>query len=155
MKILAKLCFFLALAFIGLEASAQATMPRKGEPKKIMRDGVGRKFGKMVEFKGGKEIALSKTYTAKNGTKVTSAGMVTYADGTKEKLPEGYAINKEGNKVIIEDDMIAPTKIREHQKEVTGKDETSVTITEKTRVIVNDSTGRKAVYDTIRTVETK
>ena len=62
---------------------------------------------------------------------------------------------KEGNKVIIEDDMIAPDKIRKHQKEVTGKGETSVTITEKTRVVVNDSTGRKAVYDTIRTVETK
>ena len=151
---LTKLCFFLALAFMGLEAQAQATMPRKGEPKQTMRDGVARKFGKMVEFKNGKEMPLRGSFSA-GGTKVSNSGMVRYPDGTKEKLPEGYAINKQGEKVILEDDMIAPEKIRKHQKEVTGKDETSVTITEKTRVIINDSTGRKAVYDTIRTVETK
>ncbi|MBK0404461.1 hypothetical protein I5M27_15790 [Adhaeribacter sp. BT258] len=154
MKILTKLCFFLALTFLGVEAQAQATMPRKGAPKQTMRDGVARKFGKMVEFKNGKEMPLRGAYSA-GGTKVSNSGMVHYADGTKEKLPEGYAINKQGEKVILMDDMIAPEKIRKHQKEVTGKDETSVTITEKTRLIINDSTGRKAVYDTIRTVETK
>lgn len=154
MKILTRLCFIMALIFMGLEASAQATMPRKGETNKVMRDGVARKFGKMVEFKNGKEMPLRGSYSA-GGTKVSNSGMVRYANGTKEKLPEGYAINKEGEKVILEDDMIAPQKIREHQQKKTGSTETSVTITEKTRLIINDSTGRKAVYDTLRTVEVK
>jgi len=155
MKRIFKLFFTLTLIAVCQLASAQATMPKKGEPKKIMRDGVARKFGKMIEIKNGKEMPLSHTYTASDGTKVSSGGMVTFADGTKEKLPEGFAINKQGKKVIYEDDMIAPGKIREHQKQVTGKDETTVIMKEKTHEIVNDSTKRKLIIDTVRTVETK
>jgi hypothetical protein len=154
MKRIFQLFFTLTLIVICQFASAQATMPRKGETGKVMRDGVARKFGKMVEIKNGKEIPLSRTFTAA-GTKVSSSGMVTYADGTKEKLPEGFAINKEGKKVIFEDDMIAPAKIRENQKKVTGKEETTIIMKEKTHVIVNDSTQRKLILDTVRTVETR
>lgn len=155
MKFTVKLCFMLALFLVSWQAAAQATMPRKGETTNVKRDGVARKFGKMVEIKNGKEMPLSRTYTAEDGTKVTSSGMVTFADGTKEKLPDGYAVNKQGKKVIYEDDMIAPRKIRENQKEKTGKTETEVIMKEKTKLTITEDTERKAIYDTVRTVETK
>ena len=150
MKLLPKICFFFALALWSYSAAAQASMPRKGE-KVTYRDGVGMKFGKMVEFKNGKEKPLSRTYTAANGTKLMPNGTVIYPGGNKEKLPDGYAVNKEGNKVILADDMIVPEKIREHQRKVTGKDATTITIREETRTTINEETGRKAVHDTIRT----
>ncbi|KAA9325398.1 DUF6799 domain-containing protein [Adhaeribacter soli] len=150
-----KLFLCWALALFVFQASAQATMPRKGAPKHAMRDGAAKKFGKMVEIRKGKESPLTRTYTAENGTKVMTNGTVVFPDGRKEKLAEGYAINKQGNKVILEDDMIAPKEIREQKQRVTGDSERTITVTEKTRVIINDSTGRKAVRDTIRTTETK
>lgn len=155
MKSALKLFMSVVLALFVFQASAQATMPRKGAPKHAMRDGAARKFGKMVEIRKGKETPLTRTYTTQNGTKVMANGTVIFPDGRKEKLAEGYAINKQGNKVILEDDMIAPDEIRQHQQQVTGKTESSITITEKTRLVINDSTGRKAVHDTLRTVETK
>jgi len=145
MKRILQLSLFLFFITVCQVALAQA----------VKRDGVTRRSGKMIEIKNGKEMSLTRTFTATDGTKVSSSGMVTYADGSKEKLPEGFAINKQGKKVIYKDDMIAPAKIREHQKQVTGKDETTVIMKEQTHVIVNDSTKRKLVYDTIRTVETK
>ena len=150
MKILRVVFLFLCLTAFGLEASAQASKPRKNAPY-TMRDGAARKFGKLVVIKNGKEKPLTSTFTANNGTKVMPNGSIKFADGTEGKLEEGYAINMEGNKVIFADDMIAPTEIREHQRKVTGKDATSISITEKTKVIINDSTGRKAVRDTVRT----
>jgi len=150
MKIFARFSFFLALVLMSLQVSAQATMPRKNAPKNTMRDGVARKFGKMVVIKQGKEMPLTKTYTAGNGTKVLANGTVIFPDGRKEKLTEGYAVNQEGAVVILEDDMIAPEKIRERQQQVTGKTETTISTVEKMHVIINDSTGRKAVRDTVR-----
>ncbi len=155
MKILAKFCFFSALVLSSWQVSAQASLPKKNDPQKPRRDGVARISGKMVEIKNGKTMPLSRTYKAENGTQVSAAGLVTFPDGRKEKLAEGYAVNKEGNKVIFEDDMLAPEKIRENQKEVTGKTETEVITTQKVKTIINDSTKRKAVRDTIRTTEVK
>jgi hypothetical protein len=154
MKFAARLAFFLTLSFLAFQASAQATMPEKGKISRY-KDGVARKFGKMIEIKKGKEMPLSRTYTAENGTKVMADGTVIFQGGKKEKLKEGYAVNRQGEKVILEDDMIAPDAIREHQKEVTGTDETVINYSEKTKVIINDSTGRKAVKDTIRNYQEK
>ena len=150
MKILRVVFLLLCLTAFGQEASAQASKPRKNAPY-TMRDGATRKFGKLIVIKNGKEKPLTSTFTANNGTKVLPNGTIKFADGTEGKLEEGYAINMEGNKVIFADDMIAPTEIRKHQVKVTGKEATAISITEKTKVIINDSTGRKAVRDTVRT----
>ena len=150
MKIFRVVFLLLCLTAFGLEASAQASKPRKNAPY-TMRDGATRKSGKLIVIKDGKEKPLTSTFTAKDGTKVMPNGMVKFADGREEKLTEGYAINMDGNKVIFADDMIAPNEIRKHQVKVTGKDATTISIMEKTKVVINDSTGRKAVRDTIRT----
>jgi len=150
MKSFRVIFLLLCLTAFGLEASAQASKPRKNAPY-TMRDGATRKLGKLIVIKNGKEKPLTTTFTARNGTKVMPNGMVKYADGTEEKLAEGYAINMDGNKVIFADDMIAPNEIRKHQVKVTGKDATTISIMEKTKVVINDSTGRKAVRDTVRT----
>lgn len=153
MKPLRALLFLLCVSFFAFDAAAQASKPRKNAPY-TMRDGAARKFGKMIVIKNGKEKPLTGTFTANNGTKVYANGTVKFADGTEEKLAEGYAVNMEGNKVILADDMIAPTEIRKHQVKVTGKDATTISIMEKTKTVINDSTGRKAVHDTIRTSTT-
>ena len=153
MKLLRVILLLLFLSFVGFEAAAQASKPRKNPPY-TLRDGAARKFGKLIVIKNGKEKRLTSTFTARNGTQVLPNGTVKFPDGTTDKLEEGYAINMEGNKVILADDMIAPTEIRKHQVKVTGKDDTTISITEKTKTIINDSTGRKAVHDTIRTSTT-
>lgn len=154
MRIIAALSLFLAFAFTSNQTYAQASKPSKNANYK-MRDGVARKFGKLVVIENGKEKPLTSTYTAANGTKVKTDGTIQFADGTSEKLKDGYAVNKQGDKVIFADDMIAPTEIRKHQKQVTGKDATNITVIEKTKVTINDSTGRKAVYDTTREEKTE
>ncbi len=150
MKLLTALFLTFALACSTLDVSAQASKSRKNAPYS-MRDGVTMRSGKMIEIKNGKERPLVNTFTAPNGTKVKPNGIVMYPGGRQEKLAEGYAVNMEGEKVIFADDMIAPDAIRSHQKKVTGKEATTFTVTEKTKIVINDSTGRKAVHDTIRT----
>ena len=150
MKVIAALFLFFCFSFTSPEVYAQASKPRKNAPY-TMRDGVARKFGKLVIIQNGKEKPLTKTFTAQNGTQVLSNGTVKFADGTSGKLEEGYAINLQGDKVIFADDMIAPSEIRVHQKKVTGKEGTTISIVEKRKVVINDSTGRKAVHDTLRT----
>jgi len=154
MKIIASLLLFLSFSFTGSEASAQASKTSKNPPY-TMRDGVTRKGGKLVVIQNGKQKPLTSTFTAGNGTKVKPDGTIVFADGTSEKIKEGYAVNMQGEKVIFADDMIAPAEIRKHQKEVTGKDATNITVIEKTKVTINDSTGRKAVYDTTREEKTE
>src|SRR5690606_24132530 len=54
MKMFSRFGFLFALVLFSLQVSAQATMPRKTatNPK---RDGVARKFGKLVELRQGNE----------------------------------------------------------------------------------------------------
>lgn len=145
-QILFSFCFMFFLAF---QVNAQATKPMKDSPNP-KRDGVAMKFGKMVRISNGKETPMTQAFSAK-GTKVSPDGTVTYADGKKEKLKEGYSINMEGRRVILEDDMIAPEKIREHQIATTGDSGTVIYFQETTKTVINESTGRKAVRDTVRT----
>ena len=146
LKISLSLCLVL---FLAMQANAQASKVQANS-KNPKRDGVAMKFGKMVRISNGKETPMTQPFEAK-GTKVATNGTVTYSDGKKEKLPEGYSINMEGRRVILEDDMIAPEKIREHQIATTGDSGTVIYFEEQTKTVINESTGRKAVRDTVKT----
>ena len=60
------------------------------------KDYVTMKDGKLMENKGGTWTAVTSTFMCTDGSKVSTDGTVTMANGTTKKLGEGDKVSKEG-----------------------------------------------------------
>ncbi len=69
--------------------------------KMKMKDGVMMMDNKTMLCNHGKCTPLTKTYTCKDGCKVSPEGTVTKPDGSTMKLMNGYEIDKNGKVAII------------------------------------------------------
>ncbi len=84
---------FLALAIVfGMAITSHAQTSSKMK----MKDGVMMVDNKAMLCNHSKCTPLSKTYTCKDGCKVSTDGTITKPDGSTMKLMNGYAIDKNG-----------------------------------------------------------
>ena len=90
---------------ISLSASAQTSSPKmKSDKQKTemkMKDGVMMMNDKMMMCKDNKCTPLTETYKFTNGSKVSTAGMVTKADGKTMKMKNGYEMDMSGKMAMI------------------------------------------------------
>ena len=88
----------LALAIIiGISTASKAQTSSKMK----MKDGVMMVDNKTMLCNHSKCTPLTKTYTCKDGCKVSPEGTVTKPDGSTMKLMNGYAIDKNGKVAMI------------------------------------------------------
>ena len=69
--------------------------------KMKMQDGVMMVDNKTILCNHSKCTPITKTYTCKDGCRISSEGTVTKPDGSTMKLTNGYAIDKNGKVVMI------------------------------------------------------
>ena len=92
----------LALAIIiGISTSSNAQTSSKMK----MKDGVMMIDNKTMLCNHSKCTPLTKTYTCKDGCKVSPNGTVTKPDGSTMKLMNGYEIDKNGKVAMISHGM--------------------------------------------------
>ena len=92
----------LALAIIiGISTASTAQTSSKMK----MKDGVMMMDNKTMLCDNSKCTPLTKTYTCKDGCKVSPDGTVTKPDGSTMKLMNGYAIDKTGKVAMIPHDQ--------------------------------------------------
>lgn len=88
----------LALAIvIGISATSNAQTSSKMK----MKDGVMMMDNKTMLCDKSKCTPLTKTYTCKDGCKVSTDGTITKPDGTTMKLENGYFIDHSGKVAMI------------------------------------------------------
>ena len=88
----------LALAIIiGISTASKAQTSSKMK----MKDGVMMVDNKTMLCNHSKCTPLTKTYTCKDGCKVSPDGTVTKPDGSTMKLMNGYEIDKNGKVAMI------------------------------------------------------
>lgn len=88
----------LALAvIIGISAASNAQTSSKMK----MKDGVMMMDNKAMLCSHSKCTPLTKTYTCKDGCKVSTDGTITKPDGSTMKLMNGYEIDKNGKAAMI------------------------------------------------------
>ena len=89
---------------ISLSANAQTSSTKMKSDKKMemkMKDGVMMMNDKMMMCKDNKCTPLKETYTFTNGSKVSTTGMVTKADGKTMKMKNGYEMDMSGKMAMI------------------------------------------------------
>ena len=88
----------IALAIvIGISTASNAQTSSKMK----MKDGVMMMDNKAMLCNHNKCTPLTKTYTCKDGCKVSTDGTVTKPDGSTMKLMNGYEIDKNGKVAMI------------------------------------------------------
>jgi len=91
-----KLLLFVTFV-LGLTLSSSAQKSTKMQ----MKNGVMMVNNKPMLCKGAKCYPLTKTYSCKDGCKVSADGIVTRPDGTTMKLENGYYIDHSGKVTMI------------------------------------------------------
>lgn len=103
----------LTLSLVGCNhssPSAPADAPvDPGTPSAANFDGYFMEGGAMIMVKEGKEARMEKEVTMSNGVKVAIDGMVTLADGTAIRLPEGMMITTDGSLRLRAEKVAVPS----------------------------------------------
>ncbi len=90
---------------IGISSSSNAQtshkMEMKEKQKMEMKDGVMMMDNQLMLCSQNKCTLLTKTYTCKDGCKVSTDGTITKPDGSTMKLMNGYEIDKNGKVAMI------------------------------------------------------
>jgi len=93
---------FVIIIGISAAANAQTTsMPDSSKKMMAMKDGVMMMDNKAMLCSHTKCTPLTKTYTCKDGCKVSPDGTITKPDGSTMKLMNGYEIDKNGKVAMI------------------------------------------------------
>lgn len=82
-------------------AQTSSKMEKKEKQKMEMKDGVMMMDNQAMLCSHDKCTPLTKTYTCKDGCKVSPDGTVTKPDGSKMKLKNGYSIDKNGKMAML------------------------------------------------------
>ena len=133
------LSFFLVWSLVVLipaQLVAQTTTNLPQERVTNMKDGVFRQNGQMLQIESGNIKPLEQEVNL-GGTRVQPDGTVIMAGGKKQKLREGYAVNKQGNIVITKDDMFTAATISKHAREKVGGSDVEFVVTDGGTTIID------------------
>src|SRR4051812_8637415 len=86
-----------ALNVVAQEAAKAPAAKMDNKMGDKMKDCVMMKDGKMWMWKDGKNMAMDKDMTMKNGNMVMMNGSVTMKDGSKMMMKNGQCMDMEGN----------------------------------------------------------
>ncbi|ALD21834.1 DUF6799 domain-containing protein [Hymenobacter sp. DG25A] len=113
---------FLAVFCLNTAASAQTQPTTQGQQavRVSLKDGAFRRKGVMMRIQSGKITRLTSSFQLTNGTTVYPDGHVVTTNGTRQQLPDGRAINMQGEIVGLSDDMLTAATIQQLDQMVTG-----------------------------------
>jgi hypothetical protein len=135
----------LALGTSPLLASAQAPTTQSTTTAGL-RDGAYRKQGVTMRLKGGQATRLLKPLTLTDGSVINPNGLLVRKNGTRQRLPEGQAVNMQGVVVNLRDDMKSETAIVEQLQQVTGS-------TGETRFVIPPTPASAATVQQLQLLE--
>jgi hypothetical protein len=95
-----------------------------------MKDGYAMHQSRMIQIQDGQVSPLTRDVSLQNGLKVSRDGMVTAPGKSRQKLSEGYAVNKDGKIVLLNYDMMRYDAIQEHSQKTVGNTDSEVIITD-------------------------
>ena len=122
------LLILLLLVFTAAPAAlAQITAEKAAK----MKDGVFMNNGQLMQIKNGQLQDAPAGGLTLGDSKISSDGTVTLKNGQRKKLKSGYAVNNEGNVVLLEYDMLKHDAIEEHSTEVLGNTETVIVVSDE------------------------
>ncbi|PJJ48774.1 DUF6799 domain-containing protein [Hymenobacter chitinivorans] len=110
---------FLLTAPAALAQTTPAASTSTAAPS--LKDGVARRNGLTMRLQAGQMSRLSAPVTMDNGLVVRPDGIMISKDGTRQMLPEGKAVNMQGNIVNFTDDMMSAPAIEQRARQVTGQ----------------------------------
>ncbi|KAA9331583.1 hypothetical protein F0P96_15225 [Hymenobacter busanensis] len=93
-----------------------------------LKDGAFRLNGVTMRLQAGQAMRLEGPLTLNDGSVINPTGILVKKDGTRQLLPEGRAVNMQGEVVNLRDDMQSAQAIEQHDRQVTGATETRVVI---------------------------
>jgi len=137
MKTLIALFFSLTLLLSAEPVTAQATRDTLDASR--LKDGYALYRGSMIQIKNSQITPLNQDITLENGTKVYRNGMLALPGKKQQKLPDGYAVNMEGNMVMLQYDMMPYDAIREHAQKTLGNTDGAVIVTDNGIVVTKNS----------------
>ncbi|MBX0292836.1 hypothetical protein K3G63_20500 [Hymenobacter sp. HSC-4F20] len=122
-------------ALAGLLGAVQAPILAQTTPKASaattpspLKDGAFRRNGTVYRLQAGRATPLTTSMRFSNGATLTPTGTLTGKNGSRRQLPEGRAVNMQGDVVIYRDDMMSAQAIERHDEVTTGSKPTVVAI---------------------------
>ncbi|WP_026462047.1 DUF6799 domain-containing protein [Adhaeribacter aquaticus] len=106
-----------------------------------MKDGYAMHNGTMIQIKNKEISPLTNDVTLKNGTKITKTGLVTLPGKKPQKLQEDYAVNLNGNIVMLNYDMMTYESIQQHSQKTLGNTDAEIITTDKGAAIGRNADG--------------
>ncbi|GAA4377956.1 DUF6799 domain-containing protein [Hymenobacter koreensis] len=116
---------FLIAALLML-TSAVASAQTASTPTYSLKDGAFRQNGVTMRLRAGQASRLEGPMTLNDGSVINPSGILVKKDGTRQLLPEGRAVNMQGEVVGLRDDMQSAQAIEQRNQQAGGGGETRI-----------------------------